>query len=84
MATIVSLELFEYDKKQKLLKAKSELFQRQFPKTFTIYSHHTNRKIEFKQDTVAAYYAEFWDGEQMEYIPVSPEKNVAKVVVYHG
>lgn len=83
--TSVPLSIFKFDKKNKTLSISSVHFQRQFPREFTIVSHHTNREIKFKQDTIAAQYAEFWDGEMMEYIPASHETiNIRKVVIYHS
>lgn len=80
---MIRTDQLTYDKDRKVLVGKSYLFGRTFPKEIMVLSVVTGRTVRFIYDLNAAYDNEFWDGEQMEYKPEIPLKNVTKLVIYH-
>jgi len=55
-----------------------------FPATISITSHHSGKTVNFVQDNLAARANDYWDGEEMHYIPEEPTKTRWRVVVYYG
>lgn len=78
------LERCDFNKRTKVLTTSSEVFLG-FPEEILVTSHHTGRKVLFKQ---LAYDdplmdEDGWDGELALYRPTSP-CNVDHLVVYHA
>lgn len=80
---MIRTDQLTYDKDRKVLVGKSYLFNRTFPKEIMVLSSETGRTVRFINDLNAAYENDFWDGEQMEYKPDIPLKNVVKLVISH-
>lgn len=83
MTPIVPLEYCSFNQKAGVLVVASEFFGGTFPKEVSVKSNHTGNIVRFVQDEEAAVKAEFWDGEQCEYIPVDPTNNCNRLVVIH-
>lgn len=80
---MIRTDQLTYDKDRKVLIGKSYLFGGTFPAEIMVLSTVTFRTVRFLRDMNAAYDNEFWDGEQMEYKPDTPLKNVVKLVISH-
>lgn len=75
---------FHFGKLRRIMTADlSALGLTTYPEKFSVTSDHTGKIVEFVQDTNAAIFNEFWDGEIMEYIPADQKVNVLKLVLYH-
>lgn len=83
MTPTVPLEYCGFNKATGTLVVASEFFGGSFPAEVSVKSHHTGNVVLFVQDKEAAIKAEFWDGEQCEYIPVNPTNNCNRLVVVH-
>ena len=79
----MELPNLNYVKANKALYGTIGLAQR-FPKEVVVHSHHTGRKVTFVQDGQVAEANDFWDGEMMEYFPLSDTPNVNKLVLWYG
>lgn len=83
MTPTVPLKYASFRKEQGVLVLSSEFLGGCFPEEIIMESHHTGNTVLFVQDKEAAIKAEFWDGEQCEYIPVNPTNNCNRLVVVH-
>jgi hypothetical protein len=81
----ISLKLFDFSAKRKCLSISSDAFAGHFPREINVSSHHTQRVVKFKQVMPGhrLFNEDFWDGEQMVYVPEVAQKNVESLVVYH-
>jgi hypothetical protein len=73
----------EFKKARKTLAAPHSLIQGGFPAQVDVKSAHTGKVVTFVFDHEAAQNAEYWDGEQAEYVPAEPIPNVERLVIYN-
>jgi hypothetical protein len=85
MANIQTVDLSQcfYDRKNKVLKMKSEFIG--MPAQLFMFSHHTGKTVRFVAiDCYDVLYDEDgWDGEQCIYRPMGNVPNVDHLVIYN-
>jgi O-acetylhomoserine/O-acetylserine sulfhydrylase-like pyridoxal-dependent enzyme len=72
----------EFRKEDKTLLVSHRLVKDGFPVQIDVVSSHTGKIVTFKVDQEAAEAAEFWDGEECHYVPVTEVPNVRRLVIH--